>query len=155
MIGDRIKELRIRNDITQADLAKRLQLSRSAINAWEMGISIPSTQYVIELANFFKVSADYILDISQEETINISGLSEDEKEIITKLLRYFATNKFIYKLLKSKKIQLTFEDLEDLADTDFSSLSDIYDLNDDKNMKENNKKSNSKNKNAANKKNLN
>ena len=38
MIADRIKELREKNDMTQSDLARKLSLTRSAINAWEMGI---------------------------------------------------------------------------------------------------------------------
>ena len=62
MIGENIKNLREENNYSQTALAKRLGISRSAVNAWEMGISIPSTQYVVELAKIFKVSADYILD---------------------------------------------------------------------------------------------
>ena len=61
MIGDRIKELREQYGMTQTALAKKLGLSRSAINAWEMGISIPSTQYVVELAMLFRVSSDSLL----------------------------------------------------------------------------------------------
>ena len=34
MIADRIKELREKNDMTQSDLARKLSLTRSAINAW-------------------------------------------------------------------------------------------------------------------------
>lgn len=60
MIGDRIKELREQYGMTQTALAKKLCLSRSAINAWEVGISIPSTQYVVELAMLFRVSSDFL-----------------------------------------------------------------------------------------------
>lgn len=52
MISDTIKELREKNDYTQTALAKKLGLSRSAINAWEMGVSVPSTSYLMELANY-------------------------------------------------------------------------------------------------------
>ena len=61
MVADRIKDLREQKNWTQADLAKLLGITRSSVNAWEMGISVPSTQYVVELANLFKVSTDYLL----------------------------------------------------------------------------------------------
>lgn len=114
MIGERIKELRIRNDLTQTDLARKLQLSRSAINAWEMGISIPSTQYIIELAALFKTSADYILEINREESINISDLSNEEKNIIYRLVRSFASNQFLVELLKKNNVELSEDDLDNL-----------------------------------------
>ncbi len=90
MIGDRIRELRIKNGYTQTELAKRLQLTRSSINAWEMGISVPSTQCVIELAALFKTSTDYILERTSDEIIDISDLTLEEKEIILHLLNYFS-----------------------------------------------------------------
>ena len=59
MICDTIRELRERAGVSQAALARRVGVTRSAVNAWEMGLSIPTTQYVAELAQFFRVSADY------------------------------------------------------------------------------------------------
>ena len=61
MIAEKIKRLREQDSLTQAELAKRLGITRSSVNAWEMGISAPSTQYLVELANIFKVSTDYLL----------------------------------------------------------------------------------------------
>ena len=114
MIGDRIKELRIRNNLTQIDLARKLQLSRSAVNAWEMGISVPSTQYIVELANLFKTSADYLLEIESEETVNISCLEPDEKELIARLLQYFSETKVLLALIKKRNIKFGPEDFEDI-----------------------------------------
>ena len=64
MIADKIKLLREKEGLTQTALARELGLTRSSVNAWEMGISVPSTQYVVELALFFGVSSDYLLDIN-------------------------------------------------------------------------------------------
>lgn len=44
MIAEKIKSLRQQDSLTQAELAKRLGITRSSVNAWEMGISAPSTQ---------------------------------------------------------------------------------------------------------------
>lgn len=85
--------LRERHNLTQSDLAKKLGLTRSGVNAWEMGISVPSTQYIIELAALFGVSTDYLLDIEKEKSININGLSEKEVGMIIELVEYFKQNK--------------------------------------------------------------
>lgn len=89
MIGERIKEVREKNGFTQSSLAKKLGLSRSAVNAWEMGVSIPSAQYLIELAKLFKVSTDYILEVEPQETLNITSLENEEKQILYSLINYF------------------------------------------------------------------
>lgn len=62
-LAERIKALRERTNMTQSDVARVLGISRSGVNAWEMGLSVPSTQYIVELAKKFDVSADYILGI--------------------------------------------------------------------------------------------
>lgn len=89
MVADRIKELRLSNNMTQADLAKKLNITRSSVNAWEMGISIPSTAYIIELSLLFKVSTDYLLGLSTNITLDISSLSEREIQLVYRLVQYF------------------------------------------------------------------
>ena len=78
MIADKIKILREKRRITQSELAANLEITRSAVNAWEMGITVPSTQYVVELAKFFNVSADYLLGLYSTSTISVDGLNERE-----------------------------------------------------------------------------
>ena len=86
MICDRIKSLREAHRLTQAELARKLKLTRSSINAWELGISVPSTQYIIELTYLFDTSADYLLEIDSKETIDIGNLSKEKKEALYNLL---------------------------------------------------------------------
>ena len=47
MIEERIRDLREKGHMTQTALAKKLGITRSSVNAWEMGISVPSTQYLV------------------------------------------------------------------------------------------------------------
>lgn len=89
MIAETIKELRELSNITQSALAKKLNITRSSVNAWEMGISAPSTQYIVELAEIFKVSTDYILGVSMRNYIFIDNLNDEQKKIIYSLLSYF------------------------------------------------------------------
>ncbi len=89
MICERIKETREKNGLTQAALAKKLGVSRSAVNSWEIGISAPSVQYLIELSKLFKVSADYLLELNTGEVLDISFLDDEEKKMIYSMLDYF------------------------------------------------------------------
>ena len=86
MIADKIRNLRETNKYTQSELAKKLGITRSSVNAWEMGISVPSTQYIVELANLFGVSTDYLLCQENNTTIRIDGLDEDDINCINNLI---------------------------------------------------------------------
>ena len=93
MIADKIKLLREASHLTQTELAKNLNITRSSVNAWEMGISVPSTTYLIELALLFHVSADFLLGLEQNNTIDISTLSEREAVLVYELVDYFTSQK--------------------------------------------------------------
>ena len=75
-ISERLKQLREHTGITQTELAKLLSLTRSSVNGWEMGISIPSTQYIVELSKIYNVTTDYILGTDDRKIISVDGLSE-------------------------------------------------------------------------------
>lgn len=92
-ISERIKELREKNGYTQSALAARLSVTRACVNAWEMGISSPSTENLVELTHIFHVTADYILGLTEHEYVDISVLSRNEKEIVYRLLNYFTETK--------------------------------------------------------------
>ena len=93
MICDRIKQLREQAGYSQAQLAKRLDVTRSSVNAWEMGLSMPTTQYVVTLAKLFHVSADYLLGLTASSSIVLDGYTQEEFELLYKLIRYFDDQK--------------------------------------------------------------
>ena len=88
MLADKIKYLREEKKITQADLAKTLGITRSSVNAWEMGISVPSTQYIVELANIFKVSTDFLLGRNTSANISTEGLSDSDIKLIYGIIEH-------------------------------------------------------------------
>lgn len=88
MVAARIKLLREQRGMTQTELAKRLGITRSSVNAWEMGISVPSTQYIVELARLFKVSTDYLLGVASSATVNVSGLTEKDIQLVCALVEH-------------------------------------------------------------------
>ena len=93
MICDRIKQLREQAVYSQAQLAKRLAVTRSSANARDMGLSMPTTQYVVTLAKLFHVSADYLLGLTASSSIVLDGYTQEEIEMLYKLIRYFDDQK--------------------------------------------------------------
>jgi len=87
LLADKIKLLRGRTSLTQADLARQLGLTRAAVNAWEMGLSVPSTPYVVELAKTFGVSTDYLLGMESNATISVAGLSEEKVALVVEMVQ--------------------------------------------------------------------
>ena len=78
MIGERIKLLRQKNSLTQKDIADMLEISRTAVNSWEMDVSVPSAAYLIELSKKLGTSVDFLLGLDKTASINVSGLTPDE-----------------------------------------------------------------------------
>ena len=91
--AERIKELREKNNLTQSELARKMGITRSSVNAWEMGISVPSTEKIAELSLLFHTTTDYLLGLSQTEFVSIETYSSDEKELIYRLANYFSNKK--------------------------------------------------------------
>ena len=88
MVAERIRQLREDKGLTQADLARRLGITRSSVNAWELGISVPSTQYVVELAQIFKVSTDYVLGLGSTATVSVKDLTDGDIQLVHRLIEH-------------------------------------------------------------------
>ncbi|WP_302662252.1 helix-turn-helix transcriptional regulator [uncultured Dysosmobacter sp.] len=89
MIGDKIRELRERAGYSQSELARRLSVTRSSVNAWESGLSAPTAVYIVELAKLFRVTSDYLLGLDTSLALTLSELTEEELHLIYSLLDYF------------------------------------------------------------------
>ncbi len=61
MLSKNIKELRTEKGLSQEQLAKQIGVSQKAIDYWERNVNEPKASYIIKLADFFDVSADYLL----------------------------------------------------------------------------------------------
>ena len=64
--AERLKELRNERYLSQMDLALETGLSQSAITTWETGSRQPNSTAIVTLANYFEVSCDYLLGVSDE-----------------------------------------------------------------------------------------
>lgn len=60
-LGERLKTIRHRMDLTQQELANRLQTSRANYANWEINRAQPDPNTLIKIADFFGCSVDYLL----------------------------------------------------------------------------------------------
>lgn len=81
--------LREHYGLTQTQLAERLGVTKSAVNAWETGTNSPSLTYIIKLAQIYGVSTDYLLGVNERLTVDITNLDELQKQAVTLMIRLF------------------------------------------------------------------
>lgn len=74
-IGKKIKDLRAKNNLTQKDLAERLNVTPQAVSRWELDIVEPGLDTMRDMANLFGISLDEFIKLSSED----SGEESKEK----------------------------------------------------------------------------
>lgn len=89
MISEKIRHLRETAGYSQTQLAKKLDVTRSSVNAWEMGLSTPTIQYVVAMSKLFHVSTDYLLGTETSLSIHLDAYSAEEQEVLFSIIRYF------------------------------------------------------------------
>ena len=80
-IGERITLLRKEKDISQAELAKRLEVSRQAVSKWEQGASSPDTNKLIQLAKILDTEVEYLATGTHPEpsSVVLNGVETVER----------------------------------------------------------------------------
>ncbi len=75
LFGDRLKELRKENNITQEEIGALCNVAKQTISNWENNITQPPFKIVKILARHFNVSTDYLLGFNQEDYDQIGKLN--------------------------------------------------------------------------------
>ena len=79
--GVTLKKLRTQEGWTQQQLADKLRVTKSVISYYELQERYPSPEVLTKLASIFHVTTDHLLGLERCETIDLTGL--DEEDIIT------------------------------------------------------------------------
>lgn len=69
-LSDKLYMLRKKSGLSQEQLAEQLSVSRQAISKWESGQSVPESEKLIAISNYFDVSLDYLLKDENENESN-------------------------------------------------------------------------------------
>lgn len=94
-IGEKIRTLRLQNQMTQEQLADRLGVSYQSVSRWENGVTYPDIEYLPAIARHFSVTTDYLL--GQDDAANrkhirkqinsIAKMGEGDKDTIIDIIR--------------------------------------------------------------------
>ena len=90
--GNALKTLRLREDMTQAQLAQKLSLTKSVISAYETGLRLPSYEVLIQIAKIFNVTTDYLLGLERKYELDLSGLTQAEIDALLNLIKAMKHN---------------------------------------------------------------
>lgn len=83
VFADRVKKLRLKNDLLLKELGADLRTDPSVLSSFERG-RIPSLRMAVLLAQYYDVSLDYLLGL--KNTLEVTGLSEEDIALIRALI---------------------------------------------------------------------
>lgn len=86
MLSEKIRELRRKSGLSQEELADKLDVSRQAVSKWETGAAVPTTETLVQLADFFDVSLDFLLRENAETPF---VLTSEKRSTVRKALGIF------------------------------------------------------------------
>lgn len=85
--GNRLKTLRTKNNLTQAQLAQKLGVTKSVVSAYENNLRMPSYDILISISRVFKVTTDYLLGVEPKQEVDLSGLTDEEILALLNLIK--------------------------------------------------------------------
>lgn len=89
MFGTKLKELRISHGLTQTQLAKELGVSKQCISNWENDNILPSIDMLVHISKYFCISCDYLLELDDKITLDITDLTIEQRALMQQLLKQF------------------------------------------------------------------
>ena len=84
--GTNLKFLRLREGLTQQQLADRLGVTKSVVSYYELQERFPSPEVLSKVASIFHVTTDFLLGLQRGETIDLGGLSDEDIVLVKKLV---------------------------------------------------------------------
>ncbi len=122
MFSERLKYLRLRKGMTQEEVAEKLGLSRFAIQKYESGEREPNFMTLIKIADYFDVSADYLLSRVVVETPRVYDKLNYITEFILKIEDDIDSPFFTV----SNIIERTYDSIIELNDEERREITVIY-----------------------------
>lgn len=88
--GLKLRQLRLKAEMTQQQLADQLDVTRATVGQYETGAQYPSVEQLIKIAKYYRVPSDYLLGLSENENrFDISSLTDSQSLLIVDLIHEF------------------------------------------------------------------
>lgn len=111
-LGEQIKKLRNTKKITQSELAERVSVTKATISAYENGSRMPSYDVLIKLAQLFHVSTDNLLGYSNKFVIDVTGLTQQQRNTIHEVVSTYQKHNLMYRsMMESDSIGNDLKDM--------------------------------------------
>lgn len=88
-LGNRLKALRQKNNLTQSQVAERLGLSKAVVSSYEIASRYPSYEVLVKLAVLYGVSTDYLLGLDNRTMIDITTLTLVQRSAIEAVINSY------------------------------------------------------------------
>ncbi|BFK86572.1 hypothetical protein I4200191B4_08780 [Pseudoflavonifractor gallinarum] len=83
--------------MTQAEFAERINVTKSAVSAYENGSRLPSYDVLIKIARLFKVSTDNLLGYSEKSAVDVTGLTQKQINVIQDVIITYKRHNLLYR----------------------------------------------------------
>ncbi len=87
--GLRLRGLREKHKLSQEQLGRRVDRSKSVISSYENNLKLPPLSILVDFAAIFNVSLDYLVGIDKNEMVSIAGLTEQQKQVLQTIVFEF------------------------------------------------------------------
>lgn len=106
LLGDRIRELRAKYNLTQAELANQVGVSKATITAYEGDLRQPSYDVLIKLANVFRVSLDSLVLNRGEYVVDVSMLEPEQIKQVQNYIKYLKESELLETFCSDEPLNL-------------------------------------------------
>ena len=105
--SEKILALRKANDLTQEQLAEKLDVSRQSISKWESGQAVPELEKIVALSAIFDVTTDYLLKSSEMDDLSVkTEMLEKQQQMM--LIREQKRQQILWCVMYSLAVYLIF-----------------------------------------------
>ena len=101
-LQENIRELRTRSGISQVEFASAMGVTKQCVSNWENDNVLPSVEMLLRIADYFRVSTDYLLGRSEAVTMSIEGLTPAQSTHLRQIAQDMCEANRLYSELLSR-----------------------------------------------------
>lgn len=91
IVAERLKALKIASNMTQKQVAEKLNIASSTYSKYELGEHTPGLEMLLKISQLYDISIEYLAGYSDQEVVYIGNLNEKQKKLLFSMMDYFKT----------------------------------------------------------------